>query len=77
VGSDAGVSLSPDGGETWLEMDEEHFPTIFTFMRDLGFDASGQSGFIVGQDGMVLRTTDGGARWTQVLPPPDRRRVSS
>jgi len=77
IGEKGLIRYSPDGGETWLEMDEEHFPTIFTFMRDLGFDASGQSGFIVGQDGMVLRTTDGGARWTQVLPPPDRRRVSS
>jgi photosystem II stability/assembly factor-like uncharacterized protein len=31
------------------------------------------TGFIVGQDGMVLRTKDAGLTWTQVLPPPDRR----
>ena len=46
-------------------------------MRDLGFDPTNTSGFIVGQEGMVLRSTDGGASWTQVLPPPDRRRAQS
>ena len=49
------------------------FPPIFTFMRDLGFAHGRLTGFIVGQDGMVLRSKDAGGTWTQVLPPPDRR----
>jgi len=77
IGEKGLVRYSTDGGSTWLEMGEDRFPTIFTFMRDLGFDAKGRAGFIVGQDGMVLRSTDGGKRWSQVLPPKDRRRVRS
>jgi len=46
-------------------------------MRDIGFDTTSQSGFIVGQEGKVLRSTDGGKHWTQVLPPADRRKASS
>jgi photosystem II stability/assembly factor-like uncharacterized protein len=30
-------------------------------------------GFIVGQDGMVLRSRDGGESWIQLLPPASRR----
>jgi photosystem II stability/assembly factor-like uncharacterized protein len=77
IGEKGLIRASMDGGSTWSELGPERFPTIFTFMRDLGFDATGQNGFIVGQDGMVLRTTDGGMHWSQVLPPKDRRRVSS
>ena len=56
---------------------EGNFPTIFTFMRDLGFDPTQRAGFIVGQEGLVLRSTDGGKRWDQVLPPESRRRAQS
>ena len=47
------------------------FPTIFTFMRDIGFDPDGRVGYIVGQQGKVLRREDGGKTWSQVLPPPE------
>jgi photosystem II stability/assembly factor-like uncharacterized protein len=56
---------------------EGAFPTIFTFMRDVQFDPVNDVGYIVGEHGMVLRSEDGGKRWTQVLPPEDRRRTSS
>ena len=56
---------------------DSQFPTIFTFMRDIGFDTTNQSGFIVGQEGNVLRSTDGGKHWTQVLPPEGRRNSRS
>jgi photosystem II stability/assembly factor-like uncharacterized protein len=42
---------------------------VFTFMRDLAFEHKQQVGFIVGQQGLVLRSEDGGKTWAQVLPP--------
>jgi photosystem II stability/assembly factor-like uncharacterized protein len=42
-------------------------------MRDLDFDQARQVGFIVGQEGLVLRSVDAGRSWEQVLPPPERR----
>jgi photosystem II stability/assembly factor-like uncharacterized protein len=49
------------------------FPPIFTFMRDLRFAPTTKNvGFIVGQEGMVLRSRDGGDSWTRVLPPRSR-----
>ena len=74
VGEKGLVQYSEDGGASWSPPSESQFPSIFTFMRDLHFARDDRkTGFIVGQDGMVLRTTNGGDSWTQVLPPPDRR----
>jgi hypothetical protein len=74
VGEKGLVQYSVDQGRTWKPPGDEQFPPIFTFMRDLGFARSRSgAGFIVGQDGMVLRSKDAGHSWTQVLPPPDRR----
>jgi photosystem II stability/assembly factor-like uncharacterized protein len=38
-------------------------------MRDVAFDGRGRVGFIVGQNGRILRSTDAGIQWRQVLPP--------
>jgi len=73
VGEKGLVQYSSDGGKSWAPPTEGEFPPIFTFMRDLGFARGRPTGFIVGQDGMVLRTKDAGQTWTQVLPPPERR----
>jgi photosystem II stability/assembly factor-like uncharacterized protein len=74
VGEKGLVQYSLDQGRTWNPPSDDQFPPIFTFMRDLGFARSrNATGFIVGQDGMVLRSRDAGTSWTQVLPPPDRR----
>ncbi len=74
VGEKGLVQYSLDQGRTWKPPSDDQFPPIFTFMRDLGFARSrSATGFIVGQDGMVLRSRDAGTSWTQVLPPPDRR----
>jgi photosystem II stability/assembly factor-like uncharacterized protein len=67
VGEKGLMRVSTDGGVTW-DLPASGFPTIFTFMRDIGFSANDRVGFIVGQDGMVLRTEDGGGSWRQVLP---------
>ena len=77
IGEKGTIRLSGDGGSTWQHPPSETFPTIFTFMRDLGFDSTSDVGFIVGQEGLVLRTDDGGKRWTQVLPPEGRRKARS
>ena len=73
VGEKGLVQYSRDGGKSWSPPSEGGFPPIFTFMRDLGFADGLTTGFIVGQDGMVLRSKDAGGTWIQVLPPPDRR----
>ncbi len=72
VGEKGFVRVSTDGGATWKEPDSG-FPRIFTFMRDIRFADGRGVGFIVGQQGLVLRSEDDGQTWTQVLPPPDRR----
>ena len=40
-------------------------------MRDVGVTRDGRIGFIVGQTGQILRSTDSGIQWKQVLPPPE------
>jgi photosystem II stability/assembly factor-like uncharacterized protein len=71
VGEKGLVRVSTDDGQTWSAPPAESFPTVFTFMRDLGFEHKQRVGFIVGQQGMVLRSQDGGKSWTQVLPKGD------
>jgi photosystem II stability/assembly factor-like uncharacterized protein len=68
VGEKGLVRISTDGGETWGPPDADAFPEVFTFMRDLGFAHDRRVGFIVGQQGTVLRSQDGGRLWTRVLP---------
>ena len=76
VGEKGLVQYSQDGGAHWDPPTQEQFPPIFTYMRDLRFAPDRiETGFIVGQEGMVLRTKDSGESWLQVLPPPGRRGV--
>ena len=70
VGEKGLVRMSVDEGTTWSEPADGTFPALYTFMRDVAFDPSGQVGFIVGQTGQILRSDDAGFRWKQVLPPP-------
>jgi photosystem II stability/assembly factor-like uncharacterized protein len=68
VGEKGLVRVSTDGGESWTPPDSDGFPEVFTFMRDLGFEHNRRVGFIVGQQGTILRTRDGGRTWARVLP---------
>ncbi len=64
-----------DGGLTWERLPrEETFQEQFTFhgyMRDLVFPTP-ERGWIVGQGGLVLRSSDGGRSWEQVHLIPDQ-----
>ena len=71
VGEKGLMRTSDDGGVTWKQP-ALGFPTIFTFMRDVGFEPDGRVGYIVGQRGLVLRSEDGGRNWRQVLPPEEK-----
>jgi len=74
VGEKGLVQYSENAGRSWSPPEASRFPPIFTFMRDLRFaPENARVGFIVGQDGMVLRSRDGGESWIQLLPPASRR----
>jgi photosystem II stability/assembly factor-like uncharacterized protein len=70
IGEKGLIRVSVDDGVEWQEPDKESFPEVFTFMRDIDFGPEGRVGFIVGQSGRILRSTDAGYQWTQVFPPP-------
>jgi photosystem II stability/assembly factor-like uncharacterized protein len=65
VGEKGLARVSHDGGEVFTE--PEGYPRLFTFMRDIDFDEPDR-GWIVGAAGRVLRSSDGGDTWNQVLP---------
>jgi len=65
VGEKGLVRISENGGESWGRP-KAGFPSIFTFFRDVTF--VGQTGYIVGQGGLVLRSDDRGEAWRQLLP---------
>jgi photosystem II stability/assembly factor-like uncharacterized protein len=73
VGEKGFVRFSTDGGKTWAAPGD--LPTVFSFLRDLDFDAAGKVGYIVGRGGMILRSDDAGRRWRSVLPPKRASRV--
>ena len=69
VGEKGLIRMSTDGGATWAVPPEGTIPAIYTFLRDVDFDPSGRVGYMVGQSGQILRSTDAGYEWSQVLPP--------
>jgi photosystem II stability/assembly factor-like uncharacterized protein len=71
VGEKGLIRVSTDSGDSWHAPASGDFPELFTFMRDVAFDGSGRVGFIVGQTGQILRSTDSGIQWRRVLPPPE------
>lgn len=71
VGEKGLVRVSADWGKTWSEPGEGEFPKMFTFVRDVAFERKGRVGFMVGQTGQILRSTDAGFQWERVLPPPE------
>lgn len=66
-----GLVRETTDGKTWHPPAPDTFPAVFTFMRDVAFEHNERVGLIVGQQGLVLRSEDGGKKWSQVLPPGD------
>jgi len=58
------VSKTTDGGETWF--------ALFSGWNGLGgylysvFFINGNKGFVVGENGYIFKTTDGGTNWTSI-----------
>jgi photosystem II stability/assembly factor-like uncharacterized protein len=77
VGEKGLARESSDFGRTWGPLENVVIPEVFTFMRDVAFDPTGRVGMIVGQRGLVMRSTDGGARWEKILPKPKVASASS
>ncbi len=71
VGEKGLLRFSSDGGRTWTAPADGEIPEVFSFLRDLDFDAAGEVGYTVGRGGMVLRSDDAGRRWRSVLPAMD------
>ena len=69
VGEKGLQRISFDGGHTFRKPDEAFSRPMFLFQRDLVF-GDDDRGWIVGAKGLVMRTSDGGLTWHQVLPPP-------
>jgi photosystem II stability/assembly factor-like uncharacterized protein len=69
VGEKGVKRVSRDDGMTFERASANQFPQLFTYLRDLVFGDS-QRGWIIGASGMVLRSSDGGATWHEILPPP-------
>lgn len=58
VGARGLIASSKDGGKTWSQVASP----VSSDLLDLDF-ANEQHGWIVGHDGVVLKTTDGGSSW--------------
>jgi photosystem II stability/assembly factor-like uncharacterized protein len=76
VGSKAMLLTSSDQGKTWLQrtLKEREGSDLFQD-RDLyaiHFTPGGKVGWIVGEDGVILKTTDGGDTWNRQESPNTR-----
>ncbi len=69
VGSKALLLTSADQGKTWLQRTVNERPGGDLFQdRDLysiRFDATGKAGWIVGEEGLIMHTVDGGDTWSR------------
>lgn len=69
VGSKALLLVSTDHGQSWIQQTMKERPGSDLFQdRDLysiRFTPDGKSGWIAGEEGIVLHTADGGQTWTR------------
>ncbi|HSW15273.1 MAG TPA: YCF48-related protein [Solimonas sp.] len=75
-----GLARSRDGGRTWASVTVQELPerpgqTAQPFLRDLAF-ADANRGWLVGEDGIVMATTDGGESW-QLQPVSTQQALTS
>src|SRR5712692_5956819 len=75
VGSKALLLISTDHGKTWLQRTLPERPPLSSPLfqdRDLyaiRFTADGKTGWICGEEGIILQTTDGGDHWQSAKIP--------
>jgi photosystem II stability/assembly factor-like uncharacterized protein len=60
IGYGGKIIESTDGGFTWNQIDADTEKALYS----IGFAPGGQVGWIVGQEGLILRTEDSGKTWT-------------
>jgi photosystem II stability/assembly factor-like uncharacterized protein len=76
VGSKALLLTSNDQGKTWLQRTlKERDGSVLFQDRDLygiRFSPGGKVGWIVGEDGIVLKSSDGGDTWTRLKTGTDK-----
>src|SRR5258708_13551970 len=79
VGSKALLLISTDHGKTWLQRTLPERPGSALFQdRDLytiRFTADGKTGWICGEEGIILHTTDGCETWTRQVWPAKSRLI--
>lgn len=66
VGEKGMLRLSDDQGRHWSAV-QSGFPSVFTYMRDFSIEPGEKAAFIVGQEGLVMRSIDRGLNWQIVL----------
>ncbi len=69
VGLQGGLWTSRDLGSTWHPAEAEKTGTFFETLRSIAFDPAGRVGWVVGAQGRLLRSRDGGASWQLLVPP--------
>ncbi|HEX8001257.1 MAG TPA: YCF48-related protein [Mycobacteriales bacterium] len=68
------LEASSDGGATFSKPAVPAAPTVYRGLSDVAF--SGDTGYAVGWEGTLLRSTDAGASWVREEPPPSFERTT-
>jgi photosystem II stability/assembly factor-like uncharacterized protein len=61
IGYGGKIIETEDGGFTWKQIDGGTDKALYS----IDFASDGNTGWIVGQEGLILRTTDAGKHWTR------------
>ncbi|MAG31833.1 MAG: hypothetical protein CL908_13175 [Deltaproteobacteria bacterium] len=68
VGVQGAIWLSSDRGRSWASLVSPSVSPFFDALRDVEFSASGEVGLVVGEQGRILRSQDGGVSWRPLAP---------
>ncbi|MDT3695993.1 MAG: YCF48-related protein [Ignavibacterium sp.] len=62
----ARIIKTTDGAQSWIDVSPQNLPDL---LYDIDF-INEQTGYVVGEHGIVIKTTDGGNIWNQISPDP-------